>query len=321
MPSSNKLSKISEFNEKLYLRKYPDVAGVVAAGIIPSGEWHYNKYGKNEGRTAAINPITDQSEAWKAYIRCAAHHTEIKDFTLFDEMMQKIRDGDNFHVARYNDGEWVFMLRIEPFFSRFIKDHGHDKQEVIEISEKLLSIIDSSPDYYIGVDSTTRAHQNLINSQAPIFEKKIKNLKKLIYGDIFNAATVRFGIDALIVPLKTRFVILVGPEYMSKLQIPSIHVQVPLTNCWNQSARIQEQLDTIIKNNLDQNPVIIYSCSLLAKFLVDAFYHKYQDQISQLDVGSCIDPWCGFISRPWHFELVKHFLLTATIDPAFLKLA
>lgn len=308
------------FDEQIYLTKYPDVARVVAAGIMPSGLWHYQKFGQAEGRTAFIKPVEIDSPCWKAYKTCAQYHLEIEDFSLFQEMIRKIRTGENFHVARYNDGEWAFMLRIEPYYNKFIKNHGHDKQEVIEISEKLLKIIDSVPEYYIGVDSTTRALKNLIKHQAKLFTQKINPLKNLIYGDIFNAATIRFGIKALTEPLKTRFTILVGPEYMKKLEILGLHLQVPITNCWNQSARIQAELNALISDNLSKDPVIVYSCSLLAKLLIDTFYHQYGSKITQLDIGSCIDPWCGFISRPWHNELCKHYLLDATIDPSFLRM-
>jgi len=39
------------FDEQKYLQLHPDVARAVARGVMPSGLWHYLKYGKKEGRT------------------------------------------------------------------------------------------------------------------------------------------------------------------------------------------------------------------------------------------------------------------------------
>lgn len=51
---ASRLTKIPEgWNEEAYLAKNPDVAKAVDQGIMPSGLWHYMKYGKNEGRTLA----------------------------------------------------------------------------------------------------------------------------------------------------------------------------------------------------------------------------------------------------------------------------
>lgn len=41
----------ADFDEQKYLQKYPDVAKAVELKRMPSGLWHYVKYGKKEGRT------------------------------------------------------------------------------------------------------------------------------------------------------------------------------------------------------------------------------------------------------------------------------
>lgn len=303
-----------DFNEGIYLTKYPDVAASVRAGVIPSGKWHYLKYGKQEGRTSIADQVLDNSPVWKAYKEWAIYHRDVTNFDEFKLLMSKIEKEEGFQLARYNDGEWVFMLQIPVHFSNCIRNHNHNREEVIEISEKLLKIIDSTPDYYIGIDSTTRALHGLISTVRKEFTQKVEKLKNIVYGDLFNAATIRFGIDALLNPLRKRFVILVGPNYMSKLKITALHVQVPSVNCWSQTLKIDAELNSLIKDHLNKKPVIVYACSLLAKLLIDYNYKRYGNQITQLDVGSCIDPWCGLISRPWHRELAKHYQLPASVD-------
>lgn len=218
--------------------------------------------------------------------------------------MECLRAKQAFHIARYNDGEWIFTLQIEPYYTHCINAHNHDPQEVAEISKKMLSVIDSQPPYFIGIDSSTLALTGSILPAKDAFLAKIKPLN-IVYGELFNAATVMFGIDILVKPLLDRWVLTVGPDYMRKLKISEHHVPVPINNCWNQVDQIQKQVQAILTQNLDKKPVVVYSCSMVAKCLVDAFYKKFGDAITQLDIGSCIDPWCGVISRPWHNALFQ----------------
>lgn len=65
------------FDEEAYLKANPDVAAVVASGGMGSGEYHYNTFGKNEGRQAyfkevspadqLINNIVDNIDLSKDY--------------------------------------------------------------------------------------------------------------------------------------------------------------------------------------------------------------------------------------------------------------
>jgi len=307
---------VEAFDEVGYLNKYPDVAEGVAKGAFPSGEWHFKHYGQAEKRTATVDLVTDKSPVWQALKKCARFHPNLENMSFFHELMERIQRRDNFHIARYNDGEWTFMLQIEPYYSMFIENHKHNKREVMNISEKLLKIVDSIPPYYIGIDSNTRALQGTIVPKKEQYLEKVKPLKTIVYGDVFNAATVRLGLNALLSPLKSRFTISVGPDYMAKLGM-NVHMTVPSTNCWHYSDAIQNSLYSLIKHHLSKNPVIVYSCSLLAKLLIDVNYQQFTDKIAQLDVGSCIDPWCGFITRPWHIQLVKHYQLRAVSDGAY----
>lgn len=305
-----------DFEEAGYLARHSDVAEAVKSGFMPSGLWHYMNHGRHEGRPYKIDPLTDRSPAWTIYKKHAKFHDQIDDFKLFNSLMEKLEQKEPFHVARYNDGEWVFMLRIEPYYSKYIREHGHQKEEVEQISAKLLQIIESCPPYYIGIDSTTRALQGTIVPRRDTFKEKVAPLPNVIFGDIFNAATVRFGIERLRNPLLQRHTIAVGPPHMEKLGLAE-HIIVPTTNCWRQAEQINSELNSKIESVLEQQPVIVYSCSLLAKLLIDINYHRYKNQITQLDIGSCIDPWCGIITRPWHRELAKHYHLTVTVNPDF----
>lgn len=252
--------------------------------------------------------------AWDIFKQYAPHNPHLADFKQFDYFVECLKSKQSFHIARYNDGEWIVALKIEPHYTYCVMTHMHNFQEVGDISQKMLTVIDSQPPYFIGIDSSTLALTGSILPAKDVFLEKIKPLK-VVYGEIFNAATVMFGIDVLVKPLLDRWVVTVGPDYMKRLKISENHITVPLHNCWNQAEEVQKQIDARLDCNLDQKPVVVYSCSLLAKWLVDVFYRQYGDNITQIDIGSCIDPWCGVVSRPWHNALLKTYGLHNRLKP------
>lgn len=254
--------------------------------------------------------------AWKAFATSAPHNPNLLDFKKFTEFNNNLLNKVPFHVSRFNDGEWVFMLQTEPYYSHYIQRSRYPIQEVKDISTKMLSIIDSKPPYYIGIDSTTLAGVGSIKTDYEVFQKKIMGLN-VVYGEIFNAATVMYGLDALRRPLKDRWVLTVGPEYMQYLHLGHQHIVVPSKSCWNAASSIEKQVEDALSAQLEKHPVVLYSCSLLAKWLVDVMYNKFENSITQLDIGSCIDPWCGVSSRPWHPALSEHYGLNIPTPKAY----
>jgi len=129
------------------------------------------------------------------------------------------------------------MLQTAPYYAQYMKRSKYSYPEVNAISQKLLAIIDSKPTYFIGIDSTTLAGVGTISPDYASFQKRISGLN-LVYGEIFNAATVMRGISALTAPLKDRRVLTVGPDYMKKLKWGEHHVTVPSRSCWSEEARV-----------------------------------------------------------------------------------
>lgn len=255
-----------------------------------------------------MNPYTRCNRmrlAWNKYTGWAEFHNALSDFKEFDTLAQKLWDRESFHIARYNDGEWMTMLKIEPFFTKILTRNEHDHDRMHQFSLRLLRIIESVPEYIIGVDSATRAGMRIVHPVRDQVAAYLEPIEQLVYGDLFNAATIRWGVAALMYPLRDRHVILVGPEHFKELGIED-HIIVPKRDCWEAADRIHEEVDTLIKRYGGEHPVVIYSCSMLAKWLVDVFYHQYGDSITQMDVGSCLDPWCGVFSRPWHPNVIGY---------------
>ena len=84
-------------------------------------------------------------------------------------------------------------------------------------------------------------------------------------------------------------------------RIPNlIHVETPEINVWDHYETIRDNLEKQLVGI--ENPVVLYSCSFVAKKLIDENYHKYKN-ITQLDIGAAFEPYCGINNRPWHNPL------------------
>lgn len=244
--------------------------------------------------------------AWQEFQGHAQYHPSLTDLGEFNEIKQKLIDHESFHIARYNDGEWAFMLRIPPYWDKWMRENGHIEDEVIPITAKMLDIIHSDPPYYIGVDSTTRAMKGAMINAGEVLTPYIERIPNLVYGDLFNAATIMHGPDILLDAFKDRVVISVGPAHFKKLDFSRHHISVPSNNCWRVMDQVEDVIDRYIQSYIHRHPVVVYSCSFLAKILVDVFFHRYGEQTTQVDVGSCLDPWCGVQSRFWHRKIIKY---------------
>ena len=53
-----------------------------------------------------------------------------------------------------------------------------------------------------------------------------------------------------------------------------------------------------ISNN--DNPIIVYSASIATNIIIDELYGEYKNSITQIDLGSTLDPHAGVISRSGH---------------------
>ena len=60
------------WDEAAYLAENPDIAQAVASGKIPSGSYHYHKWGKNEGRAPGIRQPTADQQAEAEAARLAS---------------------------------------------------------------------------------------------------------------------------------------------------------------------------------------------------------------------------------------------------------
>lgn len=125
---------------------------------------------------------------------------------------------------------------------------------------------------------------------------------------VFSYIYAKEGLDRLFNSLKDRNVIIVGPEYLNRIQFEAKSLRFTVTprmNSWESQDEIEKNLEKQIEQT--QDPVILYACAVTGKMALTKMFFKYGN-ITQLDIGANLDPYAGEACRPWHpnFHITKH---------------
>lgn len=219
---------------------------------------------------------------------------EKTNVTIIDNNVEKlifdnIKNSGKLSIARYNDGEWIAMLKItHKNLYNVHKVKWNDNAEIFA-KNNLMPIVSGSPSYYIGVSTEVLKKDYMVKPLYPF----IKNFT-LCDGGLFARWSIDGKIIKLLEQLKGKHVIVIGPEYLSNLtrHIEMSHI-ITKNNVWDDYKTIHDSIENIIQ----ENSVLLYSCSFVAKKLIDDFH---QLNIIQLDIGAAFDSICGERSRPWH---------------------
>lgn len=221
----------------------------------------------------------------------------------YPEVLNMLKNNINFSMSRFQDGEWTCIFKIEPHYTNKMNSRVKFKPIIDKLSEKLLEIIKSNPKYYLCVNAGT--FDERINLVWPY----LKSVDNLVVGEVFRRVSVEKGLKDFTNELNKRTVLIVGPEWLSKLtdKFQFTHIVSPFPNLYeeNNIEKISIETETTINKYLNQNPVILYSCGLVAKILIDDFYIKFGKMITQIDMGAIWDPYCGKVTRPYHNKVIK----------------
>jgi hypothetical protein len=249
--------------------------------------------------TAEIDFLIESNSCLKEYVIKNADKINNEYFS-YPVLVRKVLDIEHFTMVRYQDGEWTCMLKVEPHFSNKILKYG---KELDEIGDQLLEIVKSNPDYYISTVAGT------FYERASIAWPFLKKLKNLYVGEVFRRKSVEEGLDDFVKALNTRTVILVGPGWLSPLEkmFANTHVICSGENAVKEKEMkdLDERLHKAILNNIDKDPVILYSCFIPAKIIAHKYWELYKDKITQIDTGAIWDPYCGKKTRPYHESVIK----------------
>lgn len=222
---------------------------------------------------------------------------------IYEKMLIMISSNTPFSFVRYGDGEWATIFEDTPLHKRLVEKWGID---IKEVGSHLLSIVNSKnvkeENYFFGIQ----------NHGYQMFKTRIDNIitnQNTCDSDILHRRSSEGRIDDFFKVLSDKTNLLVGPSYMSQLNLFDFDlIETRQYHVWNQIEDLKKDINT--KLNSKKYHTILYSCSLAAKILIDYFYTLYGNKIIQIDIGSMLDPYCGMNSRKYHINVIKRLGLS-----------
>lgn len=195
------------------------------------------------------------------------------------QLISKLERGENFSFSRFGDGELACA------FGR--KGYNCDGHEYFDdLGVELRSVLDDPK----GIMGLQRYGGDMFRKELAAYDIPWAD------ADILHRASIKGELGLFFDALTWRKVILVGAKHLKKLDVYDTFIEVPLKNAWLNFSDTLEEIRKII----EPDDVVLYACGMMAEVLI----HKlYDDDFSQIDVGSLLDPYVGVNSRAYHKKL------------------
>lgn len=209
----------------------------------------------------------------------------------FDFILDCLIGFENISFARNGDGELnsVLAKRGENCDAHiYFPDMGIELKKILE----------SQPKYYLGLQRLG-AEQNADNAEF----QKLRDMNTWVNNEVFTRPSAREGkvfLEKFKGALAERRVIQVANESLLQLQMADVFIEIPLINCWLK----KDQILKSIRENIQENDVILYSASMPTKYFINEIYKEYGNKVTQLDCGSVFDVYVGRITRTYMKNIV-----------------
>ena len=197
---------------------------------------------------------------------------------FYNEIISKLKSGEPFKFSRWGDGEWLCMIGAE--------GHNRDGNTYIpELGTELLTILNSQPGYYIGIQHGVFYNERLrVHAINELFRNDTLNL---VDGDILHKASEFGYLQPFIDALKSRNTVIIGTDYFSAL--PFRHIVTPGTNSYDYNEKIFREIDLMDETGHNYNPVYLVASAMNSNVIID----KLPDNVTAIDIGSVLDPYLG----------------------------
>jgi len=226
----------------------------------------------------------------------------------FDDILYRIKRGDNFTFIRLCDGDYHNMFFLRSPDGKMDQDSiniaAKSELYLLDIKNKRLNDGIEEDNLIVGMQFGTQYDKEFIDP----LKKYVKVCNDGYSSALFSWAYATDNIEKLFFLLtkSERPIIIVGPEYLSNIDRFNIdsHIYTPEEYSWLNQEEIDQSLENEIKHYINRggNPIILYACSVSGKISISKFYEKYGSMIVQLDMGSNLNPYADKPIRGWQMR-------------------
>ncbi len=246
----------------------------------------------------------------KKYPLITHDNVDIQNDNIKKFIFDNIKNNQKMSLSRYNDGEWVCMLKIPDKNLYNVHKVKWDKNTEDFVDKNITPVVKTIP-YYVGISNEVLKSEVMVKH---IYDY-IKDLQ-IFDGGLFARWQITGVLFEMLELLKDKNVIIVGPDYLANLKkyINFKHIitdnelklkkntLITKNNGFKDRCAVVYQYDDLAKqleDSIVDKCVVLYACAFVSK----KFIHDYHERdIIQIDVGAAFDNVCGLQTRPWHFN-------------------
>ncbi len=209
-----------------------------------------------------------------------------------DYFVEQMNRGEKFTFSRFGDGEWSAVLLRD---GANCDGHNYSKELSVALNDALIN----HKDYYYGMQDY--ALKNL-GRDIVSYLKKNKSDINWYNASIFHDANLAGELNPFIKALRTKKVVLIGPEYLKELSLFPVEdfVAIPPVNCFDAYDQIKNGI--LNANVPDEDTVYLFSASMASNALIHDLYDQLGEKNWLLDVGALWDVYVGKKSRSIYSE-------------------
>ena len=216
------------------------------------------------------------------------------DNLTFDDICRKLTERDNFSFQRVGDGEWHAILGDS---GMNCDNHPYYHEMSLALAMTLLQ----DQACYMGMQPFAlkrlgaRIHEWIADNGCDI---------KWCDADIIHDASTDGRLGELHDALRGRKIILVGPNHLRQIaqKMQAVYVNCPdKYPCW----KAWTTMYTDMSEQLEKDTVVLYCAGMPSGVMIDKACREYGNTITQLDLGSALDPYAGRLSRRYHQKILE----------------
>lgn len=197
---------------------------------------------------------------------------------FYNEILDKLKNRVPFKFSRWGDGEWLCMQGEE--------GKNRDGNTYLpELGKELIRILESRPDYYIGIQYGVFYNEILREFMMQyLFRLNID----WVYGDTLHVASEFGYLGQFIEALKGRTVIIIGAEYFREIPWCG-HIIIPGYDSFKDNEEIYKQVEMYRVSGYADDVVYLVAAAMNSNVIIDWI----PDSVTAIDIGSVLDPYLG----------------------------
>ena len=199
-------------------------------------------------------------------------------------VVQSIQDGQTFQLSRWNDGELFCVVGRGG-----ANCDGHEYFESLQLA--LVDILAKPQRYEMGLGALGIG-----------IARELKIIDRFRWR---NASAFCWGLrhdklESFLAALEGRAVTLVGTDHLKKV---ADHcgwkvVDVPARNAWNRIQLFDRQTFDLA----EERSIVVLACGPGSCVVVERLF-EWRPDLTVIDIGSCLDPFGGVVSRSYQHGL------------------